>query len=396
MKKILLASTAATMLASGAYANMHEINIGVLMGFTGPTESLAPGWAEGAELAIAEVNASGALLDGKVLVPLRADTTCVDASAATAAAEALVSTDNVAAIVGAVCSGASIAVVNNVAVPNGVVMISPASTSPALSTIEDNGLFFRTAPSDARQGQVLADLLMDRGINSIAVTYVNNDYGKGLSDAFAAAFTAAGGTITVNSSHEDGKGDYSSEVGVLASAGGELLAVFGYIDGGAAGIMRTAADTGAFDTFLLADGMFGDSIIETMGDDLNGSFGVVPGSDSAGADPFVSVAESAGMDPNYSYIRENYDAAALIALAIQAGGSADRASIAANVMAVANAPGEPIYAGELAKGLEILANGGEIDYVGGSNVELIGPGEAAGSYREYDVKNGEFVTAQYR
>jgi len=396
MKKILLASTAATMLATNAFAAGHEINIGVLMGFTGPTESLAPGWASGAELAISEVNASGALLGGKILVPLRADTTCVDASAATAAAEALVSTDNVAAIVGAVCSGSSIAVVNNVAVPNGVVMISPASTSPALSTIEDNGLFFRTAPSDARQGQVLVDVLIARGINSVAVSYVNNDYGKGLSDAFAAAFSAAGGTITVNSSHEDGKGDYSSEVGVLASAGGELLAVFGYIDGGAAGVMRTAADTGAFETFLLADGMFGDSIIETMGDDLNGSFGVVPGSEGAGADSFESVAKAAGVDPNYSFIRENYDAAALIALAIQAGGSADRASIAANVMAVANAPGEPIYAGELAKGLEILANGGEIDYVGGSNVELIGPGEAAGSYREYDIKNGEFVTAQYR
>lgn len=391
-----MATTAATMLSTSAFAGGHEINIGVLMGFTGPTESLATGWAEGAELAITEVNASGMLLDGKVLVPIRADTTCVDASAATAAAEALVSNDNVAAIVGAICSGSSIAVVNNVAVPNGVVMISPASTSPALTTIEDNGLFFRTAPSDARQGQVLVDVLMDRGISSVAVSYVNNDYGKGLSDAFAAAFSAAGGTITVNASHEDGKGDYSAEVGVLASAGGDLLAVFGYIDGGAAGVMRTAADTGAFDTFLLADGMFGDSIIETMGEDLNGSFGVVPGSEGAGAMSFEAVAGAAGVDPNFSFVRENYDAAALIALAIQAGGSADRASIAANVMAVANAPGEPIYAGELAKGLEILANGGEIDYVGGSNVELIGPGEAAGTYREYNVENGEFVTVQYR
>lgn len=396
MKKILLASTAATMLATNTFAAGHEINVGVLMGFTGPTESLSPGWAQGAELAISEVNESGSLLGGKTLVPVRADTTCVDASAATAAAEALVTTDNVAAIVGAICSGSSIAVVNNVAVANGVVMISPASTSPALTTIEDNGLFFRTAPSDARQGQVLADVLMDRGINSVAVTYVNNDYGKGLSDAFEAAFTAAGGTITVNASHEDGKGDYSSEVGVLASAGGDLLAAFGYIDGGAAGVMRTAADTGAFDTFLLADGMFGDSILETMGDDLNGSFGVVPGSSGAGADSFETVATAAGVDPNFSFLRENYDAAALIALAIQAGGSADRASIAAQVLNVANAPGEPIYAGELAKGLEILANGGEIDYVGGSNVELIGPGEAAGSYREYNVEDGEFVTEKYR
>ena len=396
MKKILLASTAATLLASNAFADGHEINIGVLMGFTGPTESLAPGWAGGAELAIAEINSSGMLLDGKTLVPVRADTTCVDSSAATAAGEALVSNDNEAAIVGAVCSGASIAVVNNVAVPNGVVMISPASTSPALTTIEDNGLFFRTAPSDARQGQVLADVLVSRGVNSVAVTYVINDYGKGLADAFQSAFEAAGGTVTISAAHEDGKGDYSSEVGVLASAGGDLLAVFGYIDGGAAGIMRNAVDSGAFETFLLGDGMFGDSILETMGGDLNGSYGIVPGAEGAGAESFAVVATAAGVDPNFSYVRENYDAAALIALAIQAGGTADRASIAAQVLNVANAPGEPIYAGELAKGLEILANGGEIDYVGGTNVELIGPGEAAGTYREYNVENGGFVTVQFR
>ncbi len=396
MKKLLMATTAATMLSTSAFAAGHEINIGVLMGFTGPTESLTPGWAESAELALSEVNASGRLLDGKVLVPLRADTTCVDASAATASADALVTSNNVAAIVGAVCSGSTIAVLNNVAVPNGVVMVSPASTSPALSTIEDNGLFFRTAPSDARQGEVLADVLISRGINSVAVTYVINDYGKGLSDAFSAAFEAAGGTITINASHEDGKGDYSSEVGVLAAAGGDVLVALGYIDGGAAGVMRAAVDTGAFETFFLADAMFGDSILQTMGADLNGSFGVVPWAEGAGSDAFTIAAEAAGIDPDGSFRRESYDAAALIALAIQAGGSADRASIAANMLAVANAPGEPILAGELDKALEILANGGEIDYVGGTNVELIGPGEAAGNYREYNVVDGAFVTVQFR
>jgi len=58
----------------------------------------------------------------------------------------------------------------NVAMPNGMVMISPSATSPALSTIEDNGLFFRTAPSDARQGVVMSDIIMERGYNSVALT----------------------------------------------------------------------------------------------------------------------------------------------------------------------------------------------------------------------------------
>ena len=121
---------------------------------------------------------------------------CVDAGAATSAAERLVTSDNVAAIMGADCSGVTTAIANNVAVPNGVTMISPSATSPALTDIDDKGYFFRTAPSDARQGQVLAQVVMDRGINEVAVTYTNNDYGKGLSDSFVNAFKAMGGSVT--------------------------------------------------------------------------------------------------------------------------------------------------------------------------------------------------------
>ena len=66
-------------------------------------------------------------------------------------------------------------------------MVSPSATSPGLShnNNEDKGLFFRTAPSDARQGVVMTEVLMDQGIKSVAVTYTNNDYGKGLADVFS-------------------------------------------------------------------------------------------------------------------------------------------------------------------------------------------------------------------
>jgi hypothetical protein len=85
-----------------------------------------------------------------------------------------------------------------------------------------------------------------------------------------------------------------------------------------------------------------------------------------------------------SFTRESYDAAALIALAMHKGGARHRSEpAAANILDIANAPGEPILPGELGKALQILNDGGEIDYVGATNVELIGPGEAAGTYREY-------------
>jgi branched-chain amino acid transport system substrate-binding protein len=352
--------------------------------------------AASAELAMKEVSDSGALLDGKVLVPVRADSTCVDAGAASAAAERLVTSDSVAAIYGADCSGVTTAIANNVAVPNGVVMVSPSATSPALTTIEDNGFFFRTAPSDARQGQVLAELVKERGITSVASTYTNNDYGKGLDGSFTSAFTALGGTVEISAAHEDGKGDYSAEVGALAAAGAEHLVVFGYLDQGGKGIIQTALDTGAFENFILADGMIGDSLIENIGEGLTGAFGTSPGSESEGAKMFAEYATANGVDSDGPFRPESYDAAALIALAMQAAGSTDRGAIQANIMAVANAPGEKIMPGQLAKALKILADGGEVDYQGATNVEFTDVGEAVGSYKELVVEGGAFVTKSVR
>ena len=387
---------AALSLASAAAVQAQEVKIGILLGYTGPIESLTPAMAESAELALKEVNDSGLFLNGETLVGVRADSTCVDAAAATAAAERLVTSDNVVAIMGADCSGVTTAVANNVAVPNGVVMVSPSATSPALTDIADNDYFFRTAPSDARQGQVLTDILMSKDIKNVAITYTNNDYGKGLSDAFSASFQAAGGSITINAPHEDGKGDYSAEVGALAAAGGDLLVVFGYADQGGVGIIRSSVESGAFERFALGDGMFAQTLIEAIGDDLNGTIGSVPWSEGEGADAFVTTAKAGGVDPDGSFRRESYDAAALIALAMQKAGSTDRTAIRDNMLAVANAPGEKILPGELAKGLQILKDGGDVDYVGATNVELIGPGEAAGTYREYEVRNGAYETVQFR
>ncbi|MCB1332305.1 MAG: ABC transporter substrate-binding protein [Roseivivax sp.] len=398
MKKFLLASAAIALTAGTAFAASHgkEAKVGVILGFTGPIESLTPIMADSAEMAMKEVNDSGKFLDGVMLSPVRADSTCIDAAAATAAAERLVTTDGVVAIMGADCSGVTGAILSNVAVPNGITMISPSATSPALSTAEDNGLFFRTSPSDARQGVVLSDILAERGVKSVAVTYTNNDYGKGLADSFEAAFTASGGTITLSAPHEDGKADYSAEVGALASAGGELLAVFGYTDQGGKGIIQASLDTGAFETFMLGDGMYGDVLFAELGADLTGSFGVLPGSESEGSTMFTDMATAAGVNGESAYARESYDAAALIALAMMKGGEASSAAVAANVLDVANAPGELILPGQLAKGLEILAAGGDIDYVGATNVELIGPGEAAGSYRYYEFKDGKAETVSYK
>ncbi len=396
MKKLLMATAATALLAGAAAAGGDDVKIGVLLGFTGPIESLTPNMAAGAELAMKEVSDSGKLLGGRKVVSVRGDSTCVDAGAATAAAERLVTSDGVKGIMGADCSGVTGAVLQNVARPNGIVMISPSATSPALSTAPDDGLFFRTAPSDARQGEVMADIILDRGIKEVAVTYTNNDYGKGLADSFKKAYEARGGKVTISIPHEDGKGDYSAEVGALSAAGGQALVVAGYIDQGGKGIIRAALDTGAFDTFVLPDGMIGSKLEEYFGKEIDGSFGQHPGTDSPGAKIFQEMAKAAGFDGASPFSAESYDAAALILLAMQAAGSSDPGAYKDKVMDVANAPGVKILPGELGKALDLIAQGQDIDYVGASAVELIGPGESAGNYREIEIKDGKVTTVRYR
>jgi branched-chain amino acid transport system substrate-binding protein len=394
MKKLLIATTASALIAGAASA--EEIKLGIVFGFTGPIESLTQPMAQAAEMAMKEVSDSGALLGGATVEGIRGDSTCIDSAAAVAATERLVTSDKVNGIVGGDCSGVTGAMLQNVARPNGIVMISPSATSPALSTAEDDGLFFRTSPSDARQGQVMTEIIMERGINSVAVTYTNSDYGKGLADAFESAFVAAGGTVTINLAHEDGKADYSAEVGALAAAGGDLLVVAGYVDQGGDGIMRASIDTGAFDLYHFPDGMISTNLEDNFGNDINGSQGQHPGTDSPGAASVAAMAEANGFDGSSPFAPESYDAAALIMLAMQAAGSSSSADYASKVMDVANAPGVQIFPGELAKGLKILADGGEIDYVGGSAVELIGPGESAGAYRQIEIKGGKITTMKYR
>jgi len=392
MKKLLLATATTALAAGGAYAN--EIKIGVLLGFTGPLESITPHMADGAELAFREISESGAFLGGMTITPVRADSGCVDSALAQASAERLISSEGVVAIMGADCSGVTRAVLENVAMANGIPMISPSATSPGFTTFDSGGKFYRTAPSDARQGQLLAEIVMGRGITSVASTYTNNDYGAGLANAFVANFTAMGGTVTINIPHEEAKGDYSSEVGSLASAGGDALMVLGYVDGGTS-VIRTAWELGAFEKFFVGDGVFTEDMPNIIGEAASAVVGTVPSAVGEAAARWETVGSAGGINWSSSFVGEAYDAAALLILAAKAAGEATPAGIAANVLRVANGPGEEIHAGDLARGLEILAAGGEIDYVGATNVNLIGPGEAAGSYREYTFENGRIVTINF-
>ncbi len=402
MLRIFMFALALTTFGFGT-AQANEIKVGMIMSFTGPLESLVPPMVDGAELAFNEANASGELLDGSTITLVKGDATCIDSAAAVTAAEQAVA-EGVVAIFGADCSGVTKAITQNVSMPNGIPNISPAATSPSLTTEPDNGLFYRTAPSDARGGEVLAGITADKGVKSIAITYINNDYGVGLADVFEAAVEAAGIEVTAKIAHEGDKADYSAEVGVLSAAGGDALAVLGYIDQGGNNIIRGSLDSGSFDKFALGDGMIGTSLEDAFGDELNGSWGSTPGSLGASFQKFKAYASANDVDPNSVYAGESYDAAALIILAMQAGdcdisgcnGSTDGRSIADNIQKIANGSGPKIYAGDLAKGLRLLSAGNSINYQGATDVNFTEVGEAFGQFLEKGYVDGKFVNVGAR
>lgn len=392
-KRVLTAAVAATTLAIGSMAHA-EVKIGFLGGFTGGIETLTPPIFDGAELAITHVNAQGGLLDGQDIVMPTGDTTCGDASAASNAADRMVNTEQVTAIVGALCTGATVAAANNVAIPAGVTMVSPASTAPAVTTLDDNDLVFRTVPSDAYQGEVLAKLLLEKGIDEVAVTYVNNDYGRGLAGAFKEGFEAGGGSVLENLAHEDNRADYRSELGVLSATGAPVLVVLAYADTSGQTVLRQAYESGTFTQYVGGDGMVGDSLVDALGADvLEGMIATRPGSpELPGTELFRELAGEAEIDPSAVFAAQAYDAAFLLALAIEKNGSADREGVSAALREVASPPGEVILPGEWEKAKQLIADGQEINYEGaGGTQDFDDNGDVPGVVQEMAVEGGTFT-----
>jgi branched-chain amino acid transport system substrate-binding protein len=389
-----LAAAAAILAASPAMA--ADVKVGILGDITGPIEALAGPIVNAAQTAFDEVNAQGGILDGGKLQVVVGDSAC-DPSVAGPAADKLVNTDQVVGIVGAFCTGATIGAATAAGIPGGVVMISPSSTAPALTTLDDKDLVFRTTPSDAFQGVKLADLLIQKGVKSVALTYVNNDYGKGLADVFKETYTKEGGTISADVSHEDGKADHRAELGQLAAGGDRNLVIIAYASGSAHTILQQAVEAGDFDTYIGVDGVIGDDLLKGIDPAaVNGHlFATRAGAYTGeGAAAFDKAEPSLKNDKGQydTYVPQAYDAAFLLALAIEKNGKADREGLSQALRDVATAPGEKILPGEWKKAVELIKAGKDIDYEGASGpAEFDKAGDVDGIIVEVDVQDGKFV-----
>ncbi|OYX04179.1 MAG: hypothetical protein B7Z15_17785 [Rhizobiales bacterium 32-66-8] len=250
----------------------------------------------------------------------------------------------------------------------------------------------QSGTGDALQGVKLADLLIAKGVTDIAITYVNNDYGKGFADALAAAYTAGGGTIAANVAHEEGKADYRAELGNLTAS--QNLVILAYANASGNTILRQAVESGNFTTYVGGDGMVGDDLLS--GIDAAAVEGLIatragaPAGDATTT--YTDLATTAGIEASATYAPQAYDAAFLLALAIEKSGSTDRAGIAAALRDVSSAPGEKILPGEWTKAVELIKAGTDIDYEGaGGALDFDAAGDVDGIIVELAVEGGAFV-----
>ncbi|MEM1400308.1 MAG: ABC transporter substrate-binding protein [Pseudomonadota bacterium] len=388
MHKIIPLISAAALVGFAQGAAAQDTKVGILMDITGPIASFIPPLQNASNLAIKHANDQGGLLGGNV-VGVYGDTTGSSQGAVDAAGK-LINVENVPIVMGALMSGTTIAAAEAVTIPAGVVQISPTATSPAITGIEDNDLLFRIVPSDNYQGEVLAQMVLDEGLNSVAVTYVNNDYGVGIGNTFIEAFEAAGGTVTTAIKHEEKKDSYRSELGTLSQAGGDALVVVAYAGDSGAKIVRQSLEGGLFTKFVGTDGLRDEALIADIGaDSLSTSFfssPTSPADNPAQATLHELFNAEFGEGADKPFVDQTYDATFLTLLAIAKAGSADRAAMVQALRDVATEPGVKVGPGEWGKAMEALSAGEDIDYDGaGGAYEFDAAGDVAGAIGKFVV-----------
>ncbi|MCH7810475.1 MAG: ABC transporter substrate-binding protein, partial [Chloroflexi bacterium] len=341
-----------------------SLKIGALLSFTGGLSDFGEPIFNGVELAVNEINEAGGV-NGQDVELVRGDTGTNPDQGATEA-QRLVDIEGVQGIVGALSSGVTIRIAEQVTGPAGVVQISPASTSPAVTDANDSDFLFRTTISDAAQGLLLANLADDAGYGTVCNIFVNNAYGEGLSDAFTSAFENLDGTINAAVPHEEAQVTYLAELGQCEGA--DALAAIAYPE--SAGIfLREAVEGDLFENYVFVDGTKSTAMFDELGwAAFDGALGTAPAALPTDSESgFVERYEAAYGDlPQLPFIKEAYDAVYVIALAAEAAGSTDRTAIRDEIRNVANDPGTVIDPGPegFAAAITALAAGDDINYEG--------------------------------
>jgi ABC-type branched-subunit amino acid transport system substrate-binding protein len=392
IKRAALGAVSALALTFTAGTAMAEMKIGALVPLTGDLQAYGEASLQGIQLAAKHINAQGGVLGGDAVIAV--GDTQTTPQVGVDAAQKLVNVEGVSGIVGALSSGVTIPASSSVTSQAGVPQISGASTSPEITTLNDNDFLFRTVPTDAVQGLALSEITNNQGYKKVGVVYINNDYGDGLAKAFSEAFTAGGGEIAGSVAYEKGQASYRGELQRAAEGGADALVLIGYPENGIT-IIRQALEGGYFSKFVFSDGLKAPEIIDSIGGDyMNGSVGTAPAAAGEGVELFKKAfVDEFGELPPKPYIDSAYDATFLLALAAEKAGSNDPKAVRDALRDVANPPGVTVLPGQWEQAKKLIADGQDIDYDGAAGpVNFDDNGDVLGTYEEWGIEDGKIVS----
>jgi ABC-type branched-subunit amino acid transport system substrate-binding protein len=380
-----------------------DLVIGDSVPLSGDLADFGPPGDKAAQIAIEELNSAIEEAGVDHSVELVTEDNCggADQQCAVQAARKMVDSDGASCIAGAWASADTIPTAQSVAIPEEVLLISPASTSDEITGLDDDGLVNRTSPPDSFQGPTLSQYLVEEALggaqgNTVNIGARNDAYGTGLAETFSAAWEDAGGTVGEEVIYDIKLPNYDSEADQLTSGNPDGLIIVDFPE--TYNKVGPALARAGFDpkiTFV-TDGLISGDLAKTAGEDaVNGLRGTAPGvpdKDQA-AQAFDDLWNQSNIEPDVdrqTFDAQNFDAVVLCYLAAVAAGSTEGADMAEMVQDVSAPEGDPYTWEELPEAIEALQNGDDIDYQGASGpIDMDENGDAtSGVYDIYEFKGG--------
>ena len=361
------------------------LKIGTILPQSGTLAFLGPPEEAGVALAVQDINDADLGITVEVEYRDSGDTTT---DTATVSVTDRLSLD-VSAIIGAASSGVSKTVIDQI-VAAGVVQFSPANTSIDFTDYADDGLYWRTAPSDVLQGEVLGNEIAADGVQTLGIMQLNDSYGTGLTSKITEVFEAAGGEVVAAPLFNTGETVFTTPISEILAANPDAIALVTFDE--AKVIVPALRGAGYTGPLYFVDGNLADYSADFAADTLTGSKGTLPGLDTAKLGDFTD--RLLEIDPDlkdFSYAAESYDAVILVALAALAANSTEGADIASKLQEVSGGSGDGKKATDFASAAQIILDGGVVDYDGFSGPitfdENGDPTEATIGIYEYAADN---------
>jgi ABC-type branched-subunit amino acid transport system substrate-binding protein len=367
----------------------EQLRLGSILPLTGDLSPFGPAAQNALNLAIDQVNAAGGV-NGQDVQHMAMDSE-TRGEAAFSAATQLIDVDGVHAIIGAMGSGISMSFIDRV-VDAQIPMVSPSNTGPDFTTYPDDGWYFRTVPSDTLQGAVMAQMLLDHGIERVSILALNNDYGVGFGDVVCATFIDAGGELARYVLYDPDGADFSTDVDTAVGGDPQAIVLISYPDTGTV-ILEHAYAQGQLDDhqWYFSEGLKSQSFISSFHADvgeqpLDGIWGTSP--EELTDEGFLEDYEAAyGSEPTL-FADRTYDAGILVMLGAEHCGCTGGRALLDSMRTVQNAPGEEVVY-NVTQALDLIRDGQDIVWSGAAGpMEWDGVGDVEAPYEIWRIVNG--------